>query len=60
MKIDRQDLFVSGTGHYHTYYSDLCIDVQGNIFCLFECGENHRYEKIALARMDREWLEQNG
>ncbi len=40
-------------------YSDLCIDAQGTLFCLFECGENHRREKIALARMDREWLEQD-
>ena len=41
-------------------YSDLCIDAQGRIHCLFECGENHRREKITLARIDREWLEQDG
>ena len=37
-------------------YSCLTVLPNGDIACLYECGENWPYEKITLARFDLEWL----
>ena len=37
-------------------YSDMCVLPDMTICCLFEGGERHCYQKIALARFDLEWL----
>ncbi len=37
-------------------YSCLAILPNGDIACLFEAGEKHPYERIALARFSRDWL----
>jgi len=37
-------------------YSDLCIASDMSICCLYERGEEHRYERIAFQRFDLEWL----
>jgi len=39
-----------------TAYSDLCIARDLSICCLYECGVEHRYETITLARFGLEWL----
>jgi len=38
-------------------YSDLCVAADKTICCLYERGEAHPYEQIALARFDLEWLQ---
>ena len=37
-------------------YSDLCVQPDKTIGCLYERGENQAYEKITLARFNLEWL----
>lgn len=37
-------------------YSCLAVLPGGDIACLFEAGEKHPYERIALARFSRDWL----
>ena len=41
-------------------YSCLAVLPGGNIVCLFEAGEKHPYERIVLARFNREWLTHAG
>ncbi len=38
-------------------YSCLAVLPDGSLACLFEAGEKHPYERIVLARFDREWLD---
>jgi len=62
--IEQSDLFISGTGGYHakclhagpSAYSDLAIGPDMTIYCLYERGENHPYEKLTLAHFSLEWL----
>ena len=37
-------------------YSSLAVFPDRKIACFYECGEEHCYEKIALARFNVEWL----
>ena len=37
-------------------YSDLAVAPNGIIHCLYECGEDHPYERLRLARFDLTWL----
>ncbi|MEM7531448.1 MAG: sialidase family protein [Chloroflexota bacterium] len=37
-------------------YSDLAVTGDGMIHCLYECGEEHPYEVMRLARFDLDWL----
>lgn len=37
-------------------YSDLCIDTDMNICCLYERGERGAYETISFAKFDLAWL----
>jgi sialidase-1 len=37
-------------------YSCLAVLDDGTIACLYECGEDHPYERISLARFDLNWL----
>jgi sialidase-1 len=37
-------------------YSDLAVTRQGDILCLYECGEKVYNEKIAIARFNRTWI----
>ncbi len=37
-------------------YSDLCIDSDMNICCLYERGENSAYETLSFAKFDLAWL----
>ena len=37
-------------------YSDLCIDSDMNICCLYERGENSAYETLSFAKFDVAWL----
>ena len=39
-------------------YSDLVVTGEGDILCLFECGETRYHERIALARFSLEDLRQ--
>lgn len=39
-------------------YSDLAVLPDGTVGCLYECGEQHPYERITWARFDLEWLTQ--
>jgi len=37
-------------------YSDLAVISEGTICCLYECGTDHPYERLNLARFDLAWL----
>ncbi len=37
-------------------YSSLAVDASRRIFCLYECGETHPYERIRFAAFDLRWL----
>ncbi|NOZ56338.1 MAG: exo-alpha-sialidase [Calditrichaeota bacterium] len=37
-------------------YSSLAVNASGQIFCLYECGEKHPYERIRIASFDLRWL----
>ncbi|MDE0088717.1 MAG: sialidase family protein, partial [Candidatus Poribacteria bacterium] len=37
-------------------YSDLCIDSDMNISCLYERGERGAYEMLSFAKFDLAWL----
>ena len=37
-------------------YSDLAVTADGTIHCLYECGVEHPYEVLRLARFDLTWL----
>jgi sialidase-1 len=37
-------------------YSDLVLCADGAIGCLYECGEEHAYQRLTFARFAREWL----
>ena len=37
-------------------YSDLCVDDDGYIYCLYERGVDKPYDRITLARFNVEWL----
>ena len=37
-------------------YSSLSADKDGNIYLLFECGQEKLYDTIAIARLDLDWL----
>ena len=37
-------------------YSGLAVLPDGNIGCLYECGENNPYEKIVFVRLTFDWL----
>ena len=37
-------------------YSDLAVSKDETVLCLYECGERHAYEKIRLARANRQRL----
>ncbi|MHC4982747.1 MAG: sialidase family protein [Planctomycetota bacterium] len=37
-------------------YSDLAVSPDGTIWCFYEGGEKHPYEKIILARFSYDWL----
>jgi sialidase-1 len=37
-------------------YSDLCIAPDGQICCLYECGEEYPYARLTLARFSLAWL----
>ncbi len=41
-------------------YSDLAVCNDGQIGCLYECGEKHPYETITFARFAAEWLTASG
>ncbi len=38
-------------------YSSLAVLPDGTAACLYECGEDHPYETITLARFDLEWVQ---
>lgn len=37
-------------------YSDLAITQDGDVLCIYECGEKVYNEKIAIARLSRAWI----
>lgn len=37
-------------------YVSITVAEEGTFSCLYECGENQPYERIALARFDLVWL----
>lgn len=37
-------------------YSDLCIDSEMKICCLYECGEERASERVSFAKFDLAWL----
>jgi sialidase-1 len=37
-------------------YSDLTVTHDGTIYCLYECGDKHPYEKLRMASFDLVWL----
>ncbi len=37
-------------------YSDLCVTANGQIACLYECGDQSPYERLTLALFSLEWL----
>ncbi len=37
-------------------YSDLCVDSDMNISCLYERGERGAYETLSFAKFDLAWL----
>ena len=37
-------------------YSDLAVISEGTICCLYECGADHPYGRLTLARFDLAWL----
>lgn len=39
-------------------YSCLAVASDGGLACLFEAGEKNPYERIVLARVDRQWLDE--
>jgi len=41
-------------------YSCLAVLPDGAVACLFEAGDQHPYERIALARFSRDWLTGHG
>lgn len=41
-------------------YSCLAALPDGRAACLYECGQEHAYEHLRLARFDLDWLRQSG
>jgi sialidase-1 len=40
-------------------YSDLAVLPDGDILCLYECGETRYSERLRLARFDLDWLKEH-
>ncbi|MDA0710534.1 MAG: sialidase family protein [bacterium] len=40
-------------------YSDLVIQMDGKIGCLYECGEEGPYERLVYAELDLNWIDGN-
>jgi sialidase-1 len=38
-------------------YSDLTVLPSGDVLCLYECGQEFRYETLTLARFNLEWVQ---